>query len=84
MPRADHRSEPSPELRRLGAAIRELRESRELKQIEVAQAANVSESRVSEIESGLSDARWTTVEKVLKGLGVTLAELAEALGRQPR
>jgi XRE family transcriptional regulator, regulator of sulfur utilization len=84
MPRADHRKEPVPELRRLGAAVRELREARDLKQIEVAHVAKVSESRVSEIESGLSDARWTTVEKMLRGLGVSLTELAEALERQPR
>jgi transcriptional regulator with XRE-family HTH domain len=82
MPRADHRSGAPPELVRLGAALRQLREERDLKQIEVASGSGISEGRVSEIESGLTDARWTTIMRLVEGLGVSLTELADVLARQ--
>lgn len=78
MPRADRQNPPS-ELTRLGAALRSLRESRGLKQIEVASGANVTESQVSDLERGRNDARWSTIARIVEGgLDLTLADLAAA------
>lgn len=84
MPRADYRSGSPPELRRLGAAMRELRQEAGLRQIELAVNSGVSEGRVSEIEHGKNDLRWSTLLRVLEGLDVSLSELAAALERQGR
>ncbi len=82
MPRADYTNGPPPELRRLGSALRELREMAGLKQIEVARDSGLSEGRVSEIENGKNDLRWSTLERMLEGLDVSLGDLAAALERQ--
>lgn len=79
MPRADYADNPPPELARLGRALRALRDDRDLKQIEVATGAGVTESQVSDLERGRNDARWTTISRIVeKGLDATLADLAAA------
>lgn len=78
VPRADHRP-PPPDLVSLGLALRGLRESRGLKQIEVATGAGVTESQVSDIERARNDARWTTIARIVEsGLGASFEEFAAA------
>lgn len=84
MPRADYRSGSPAELRRLGTALRELREQAGLKQIELAADSGLSESRISEVENGKSDLRWSTLVRMLKGLGVSIGEFAAALEMQDK
>ena len=77
MPRA--RYEPSPlELVRLGAALKALREERDLKQIEVASRADMKESQISNIERGKNNPGWLVVMRLLKGLDATLPDLVAA------
>lgn len=76
MPRAD-RDPPPPELLRLGRALRTLRHRQGAKQIEAGTAAGLTESQVSDLERAQTDARWTTVIRLVeRGLGLTLADLA--------
>jgi transcriptional regulator with XRE-family HTH domain len=75
VPRARH-EKPPPELVRLGAALRALREKRDLKQIEAASRAGMTESQVSDIERGRNNPGWLLVMRLLNaGLEATLAEL---------
>ena len=75
MPRARH-EKPPPELLRLGAALRTLREKRDLKQIEAASRAGMTESQISDIERGRNNPGWLLVMRLLNtGLEATLAEL---------
>lgn len=75
MPRARH-EKPPPELVRLGAALRALREKRDLKQIEAASRAGMTESQISDIERGRNNPGWILVMRLLnEGLEATLAEL---------
>jgi transcriptional regulator with XRE-family HTH domain len=78
MPRADY-GEPPAELVRLGAAIKALRKRQGLKQIELATAAGMTESQVSEIERGKNNPGWLLLVRVVRdGLGLTVEDLAEA------
>lgn len=78
MPRARY-EKPPPELVRLGAALRALREKRDLKQIEAASRAGMTESQISDIERGRNNPGWLLVMRLLNaGLEATLAELVAA------
>ena len=81
MPRADY-EDPPPRLRALGAALRELREREGLKQIELATAAGMTESQVSDIERGKNNPGWLLVARMVEdGLGLGMGELAAAYER---
>jgi transcriptional regulator with XRE-family HTH domain len=80
MPRADYR-EPPDELMRLGAAIRELRKQRGFKQIELATAAGVTESQVSDIERGKNNPGWSLLMRLMDGLSLPVSDLADAYER---
>jgi DNA-binding XRE family transcriptional regulator len=81
MPRADY-EDPPPRLRALGAALRELREREGLKQIELATAAGMTESQVSDIERGKNNPGWLLVARMVEdGLGLGMGELARAYER---
>lgn len=78
MPRANYDESP-PELRRLGRAVRELREAADLKQIELATAAGVTESQVSDIERGKNNPGWILLTRIVTdGLGLKIEDLASA------
>lgn len=78
MPRADYKPPPA-ELERLGAAVKTLRERRDLKQIEVATAAGLTESQISEIENAKNNPGWLLVTRlVVDGLGLELRDLVSA------
>jgi len=67
------RHEPQPAL---GRVVRQLRKERDLKQYEVAQAADVDPSVISHLELGHSNPAWGTMKRVAAALGVTIAEIA--------
>ncbi|HVT00387.1 MAG TPA: helix-turn-helix transcriptional regulator [Solirubrobacterales bacterium] len=68
---------PRPEnpQRALGAAIRALRDERDLKQLDVAEDAGITVAHLSKIESGKVNPTWGTVEAIASALGVALVEL---------
>ncbi|MGH2974753.1 MAG: helix-turn-helix domain-containing protein [Solirubrobacterales bacterium] len=81
MPRANYDT-PPPELARLGAALKALREERGLKQIEAASGADMTESQVSEIERGKNNPGWLLLIRLLiDGLDADLGDLAAAYER---
>jgi DNA-binding XRE family transcriptional regulator len=81
VPRASH-DPPPPELARLGAALKTLREERGLKQIEVASGADITESQVSDIERGKNNPGWLLLIRLLaNGLDARLSDLAVAYER---
>jgi transcriptional regulator with XRE-family HTH domain len=78
VPRADYTT-PPVELERLGAAIRTLRTRRDLKQIEVATGAGLTESQISDIENANNNPGWVLLTKLVEdGLGLELRDLAAA------
>lgn len=78
MPRADRRSQPSRELEDLGRALRSLRHERDLKQIELATQAGVSEALISQIERGRTNPSWLTLTRIVEsGLHTRMGELAD-------
>jgi transcriptional regulator with XRE-family HTH domain len=78
MPRADYTTPPA-ELARLGEAIRVLRKQRDLKQIEVATAAGLTESQISDIENARNNpGRLLVTRLVVDGLGLELRDLISA------
>ena len=78
MPRADYTTPPI-ELERLGEAVRVLRKRRDLKQIEVATNAGLSESQISDIENARNNPGWLLVTRlVTEGLGLELRDLVTA------
>lgn len=78
MPRADYTTPPA-ELERLGAAVRALRKGRDLKQIEVATNAGLTESQISDIENARNNPGWLLVTRlVVDGLGLELRDLVSA------
>lgn len=78
MPRANY-EEPPSQLVALGAALRALREREGLKQIELATAAGMTESQISDIERGKNNPGWLLVMRLLNdGLGLGLSDLVAA------
>lgn len=59
-------------------SIRMARADKQLSQIEVAQAAGVGTARVSELESGKSDPRLSTLVRVTDALGLAVTVGAAA------
>jgi transcriptional regulator with XRE-family HTH domain len=67
----------------LAAVVKQLREERDITQEELAYEAGITVSSLSRIERGLNSPGWITVGKIIKALGVSLAELVEDLERPP-
>jgi len=61
----------------LGAAIRAFRVERDLKQLDVAEDAGITVSHLSKIETGKVNPTWGTVEAIARGLGTTVAAVAQ-------
>lgn len=81
VPRARY-DNPPQELAQLGAALKELREKRGLKQIEAASGAGMTESQVSDIERGKNNPGWLLLIRLLvDGLDADLIDLATAYER---
>jgi transcriptional regulator with XRE-family HTH domain len=61
----------------LGAAIRELREERDLSQEALAQKAGLTGRTVSAIETGTANPTWATVRELAAALGLSVAAVAK-------
>jgi transcriptional regulator with XRE-family HTH domain len=59
----------------LGSALKTLRQSRDLKQIEVATGANMTESQISDIENARNNPGWLLL---VDGIGLELRDLVGA------
>lgn len=65
----------------VGKALRLLRIQRGLKQTELCERTGLTSSRISRYESGHTVPSFRTVYRILMGLGVSFAELQDALDR---
>lgn len=61
--------------RRIGAKVRHLREAQGLSQEELAHRAGVHRTYVSQVERAVKNVTLVALEKIAKGLGVTLPDL---------
>lgn len=66
----------------LGAAIKQLREKRDLSQEALAAAAGLTGRTVSAVETGTANPTWATVKDIATALGVTMVELARLAERR--
>jgi len=64
----------------VGRRIRELRKSKNWRQIDLAQHSGVHEVHISDLERGSREAGLRTLVSIAKALGVTLSRLFEGLG----
>jgi transcriptional regulator with XRE-family HTH domain len=60
-----------------GKRIKELRESARMTQAEFAEAAQITQAHVSQIESGKLGLTVKTADKLCAALGITLSKLFE-------
>jgi transcriptional regulator with XRE-family HTH domain len=65
----------------LAAALRKLREERQLSREAVAFRTGISTGALARIELGLSSPAWVTVARIARALEVTMAELGDAIDR---
>jgi transcriptional regulator with XRE-family HTH domain len=70
--RQSRRSQPA-----LGKAIRELRETREMTQEDLAAVAEITVRTLSQIETGNANPTWATVDDIADALNVSIADLAK-------
>jgi transcriptional regulator with XRE-family HTH domain len=63
----------------LGDALRQLRETAGLTQVEAGEAAGVRGQFVSEVENGRRGMRWDTLRALLRVYGASLADLGKIL-----
>lgn len=68
--------------RPLAAAIRAVREDREMTQEVAAAAAGVTLSSYGAVERGVSNPAWTTVLRIAEGLDVSMGDLVRAWEEQ--
>lgn len=68
----------------LGAAVRQLREQRNLTQEGLAQEAGITTGTVSLVERGQSNPAWGTVKAIASALGVTIGDLSRLAERSER
>lgn len=59
----------------LGEQIKKIRLAKGLSQKEVVMAANIEKAQYSRIENDKTDPSYSTIEKIAKAMGCTLAEL---------
>lgn len=71
--------EPSPTLEAFGAAVRELRGERTLK--DIAARADLHWTYISDVERGRKNPGFEAVVRLSRGLGVTPAELVQRFER---
>ncbi|HEX4114358.1 MAG TPA: helix-turn-helix transcriptional regulator [Solirubrobacteraceae bacterium] len=68
----------------LSAAVRRLRTERGLTIEALATSAGVSINTISQLERAKAEPGWMTVRRVAEALGISLAELGEAVEREGR
>jgi transcriptional regulator with XRE-family HTH domain len=62
----------------IGSQIKTVREAKNLSQKHVAMSVNMDPSQYSKIEKGKTDPSVSTLERIAKALGVSLAELFQS------
>ena len=67
-------------LLKLGKRVRALRLDRGWTQEELAHRSGLNRSYMSEVERGRSDVSLTTLQKIARPLGISLAELLTGIG----
>jgi len=75
---------PQPTLDQLGAAIRGLRERRELSIEALAAEADLHTVSVSRIEGGKQNLTWVTLTNLAAALDVDMVDLVRLAAEQPR
>jgi transcriptional regulator with XRE-family HTH domain len=65
----------------LATALRRLREERGLPREELAYRAGISVGALARIELGHSSPSWATVAEIARALGVTMAQLGQAVDK---
>lgn len=60
----------------LGAAIKALREKKEMKQQTLAEAAGIGVAHLSKIERGRGNPTWSTVVSIAEALDLSIIEIA--------
>ena len=65
---------------KFGKRVRTLRLDRGWTQEELAHRSGLNRSYMSEVERGISDVSLSTLQKIAKTLGISLAELLEGVG----
>ena len=70
-------TDPSNPLKILGRHVRKLRRERDLSQEDLAGAAEISRSNVSDLERGMKEPRFLTLFSVAKALDVPPSRLLE-------
>lgn len=70
----------NPELTRLGAQIRALRTAKSMTQEDLAFASELDRTYISDLERGNRNPSFVGLQKIAKGLGVTLSELFDSEG----
>ncbi|HST34941.1 MAG TPA: helix-turn-helix transcriptional regulator [Solirubrobacteraceae bacterium] len=65
--------------RQLGEALRQLRETAGMTQVEAGEAAGVRSQFVSEIERASRGVSWTTLRSLLRAYGAQLSDLAKLI-----
>ena len=74
---------PTPSNAQLGAAIRHLRQSRDLSIESLAGAADIHWTYLSKIERGLGNPSWTVVAALADGLAVDIEDLTRMAREMP-
>lgn len=67
---------PSSPQAALGAAIKALREKKEMKQQTLAEAAGIGVAHLSKIEHGRGNPTWSTVVSIADALDLSVVEVA--------
>jgi transcriptional regulator with XRE-family HTH domain len=70
--------------RALGRALRELRDKAGLTQKELAERSGTDDTYVSRVEHGRIDVGWSTLQRLLRALNTTPAELSAKIEKQHR
>jgi transcriptional regulator with XRE-family HTH domain len=74
---------PQPTLTQLGAAIRSLREKRELSIEALAAKADLHTVSISRIEGGKQNPTWIALANLADALGIEMADLVALATKQP-
>lgn len=76
------RSQSTPELRRIGTAIRDIRERRGETQVEVADRSKISVDHYRDIENGRQRARRATYMRIATALEIDHDEMDRITGME--
>ena len=69
--------------KKLGARIRELREARKIKQVDLAEILEMEPTNLSKLENGNQLPKEENIEKIATALGVKISSLFEFEHKQP-